>query len=73
MVQMHEDNIFQQKMLFSNLLFANGVVTVGRVTSTVRQISKTSQEEFECTSVEEYLRAYCSSTYTLCFNVKLQF
>ena len=27
MVQMHEDNIFQQKMLFSNLLFANGVVT----------------------------------------------
>ena len=27
MVEMHEDNIFQQKMLFSNLLFANGVVT----------------------------------------------
>ena len=31
MVQMHEDNIFQQKMLFSNLLFANGVVTCGVV------------------------------------------
>ena len=28
MVQMHEDNIFQQKMLFSNLLFANGILHV---------------------------------------------
>ena len=27
MVQMHEDNIFQEKIPFSNLLFANGVVT----------------------------------------------
>ena len=52
MVQMHEDNIFQEKILFSNLLFANGEVTCVIVMKSKWELFLFFSDETKLTKIE---------------------
>ena len=66
MVQMREDNIFQQKMLFSNLLFANGVVTCVIVMKCEWELLSVFETRIATQMINQMIECYqCSSHFAV--------